>query len=145
MYKQLFLTLFLLIFCTPSWSETLTMDDLVKRDGVYYKRFTKVPFTGFIHDNENKGRIIEGKKKRTWRYKYIGIGNYKEVDYKDGKRHGLYKIYKNNKLEKKVNYKDGKQHGLYEIYHKNGELYQKGEYNQNKKTRFDTFSFKEYT
>ena len=27
MYKQLFLTLFLLIFCTPSWIETLTMND----------------------------------------------------------------------------------------------------------------------
>ena len=30
----------------PSWG--LTMDDLVEREGIYYKKFTDVPFTGEI-------------------------------------------------------------------------------------------------
>ena len=61
MYKQLFLTLFLLIFCTPSWSETLTMDDLVKRNDLYYKKFTNDPFTGEISGIES-GSLKKGKK-----------------------------------------------------------------------------------
>ena len=37
----------------PSWSETLTMDDLVWRDDLYYKKFTNVPFTGEVSGLEN--------------------------------------------------------------------------------------------
>ena len=55
MYKQLFLTLFLLIFCTPSWGETLTMNDLVERNNLYYKKFTNVPFTVEISGIESGG------------------------------------------------------------------------------------------
>ena len=65
MYKQLFLTLFLLIFCTPSWSETLTMDDLVERNNLYYKKFTNTPFTGKISGIES-GSIKKGKKYGEW-------------------------------------------------------------------------------
>ena len=36
--------IFLVLFSLPSWSETF--DDLVKRNGLYYKKFSQVPFTG---------------------------------------------------------------------------------------------------
>ena len=40
-----FLTiLFISLLSSPSWSETI--DDLVERNGIYYKKFTDVPFTG---------------------------------------------------------------------------------------------------
>ena len=45
------------LLSSPSWSETLTMDDLVERDDLYYKKFTNVPFTGEI------SRIESGKFK----------------------------------------------------------------------------------
>ena len=34
----------LMFLTSPSWSETF--DDLVERNGLYYKKFTEVPFTG---------------------------------------------------------------------------------------------------
>ena len=46
----------------PSWSETLTMDDLVERNDLYYKKFTNVPFTGEI---SGKKMEILGKVRRT--------------------------------------------------------------------------------
>ena len=38
--------IFISLFSSPSWSET--WDDLVERDGLFYKKFTDVPFTGKI-------------------------------------------------------------------------------------------------
>lgn len=32
----------------PSWGETI--DDLVEREGIYYKKFTDVPFTGKVDE-----------------------------------------------------------------------------------------------
>ena len=62
----------------PSWG--LSMDDLVEREGIYYKKFTDIPFTGKITGNivgtlENGywdglyGKYIEGTI--YWRGKYI--------------------------------------------------------------------------
>ncbi len=35
---------------SPSWGETF--DDLAKREGIYYKKFTEVPFTGKVTGND---------------------------------------------------------------------------------------------
>ena len=45
---SIILILFLSLLSSPSWSETLTIDDLVERDDLYYKKFTDVPFTGVV-------------------------------------------------------------------------------------------------
>ena len=37
--------LFISLLSSPSWSETVTMDDLVRRNGLFYKKFTDVTFT----------------------------------------------------------------------------------------------------
>ena len=66
------LILFLSLLSSPSWTETLTMDDLVERNDLYYKKFTNVPFTGEIS----------------------GIWN---GNYKDGKEEGL-NIYQKKRL-----------------------------------------------
>ena len=44
----------------PSWG--LTMDDLVQRDDLYYKKFTDVPFTGEIDEGLERGNFNNGKK-----------------------------------------------------------------------------------
>ena len=41
-------TLLVSLLYSPSWSESLTMDDLVERDDLNYKRFTDIPFIGLI-------------------------------------------------------------------------------------------------
>ena len=67
------LQIFPLIFFmfSPSWSETMTMDDLVERNNLYYKRFSFVPYTGGIsgyrveggEELSEKGSFRKGKKK----------------------------------------------------------------------------------
>ena len=44
--KQTLLTLCLILFALLSWGEI--MDDLVERDGLFYKKFIQTPFTGEI-------------------------------------------------------------------------------------------------
>ena len=38
----------ILLFPALAFGEEVTLDDLVERDGLYYKKFTNVPFTGDV-------------------------------------------------------------------------------------------------
>ena len=40
--------LFVSLLSSPSWGDGISFDDLVERGGLYYKKFTDVPFTGNI-------------------------------------------------------------------------------------------------
>ena len=84
---SIILILFLSLLSSLSWSETLTIDDLVQRDGLFYKKFTNVPFTGKVTGKE-QGSIIDGKKEGEWFY-YWDNGNLNEKGFwKDGKLFG---------------------------------------------------------
>ena len=52
---------FILLTSSVSWSESLTIDDLVIRNDLYYKKFTNDPFTGEISGIEN-GSLKNGNK-----------------------------------------------------------------------------------
>ena len=41
--------------------ETVDWDDLVERDGLFYKKFTDVPFTGEV-TGQKQGRLKNGEK-----------------------------------------------------------------------------------
>ena len=58
-------TLLLTLLVSPILAEALSMDDLVKRDGLYYKKFTDVPFTGEVF-GKKKGSLKSGKKNGKW-------------------------------------------------------------------------------
>ena len=106
---SIILILFLSLLSSPSMSETLTMDDLVERDGLYYKKFTDIPFTG---ETTGKG----------------------EGSFKDGKRVGKWVFYfDNGQLRQKSEYKDGKAVGEWIHYWDNGQLWYKGVYKDGKK------------
>ena len=53
--------LFILLTSSVSWDETITTDDLVQRNDLYYKKFTNDPFTGEIYGIQN-GSVKNGKK-----------------------------------------------------------------------------------
>jgi antitoxin component YwqK of YwqJK toxin-antitoxin module len=106
-YVALFL--FSVMFLSPNVVLSETMDDLVEREGLYYKKFTDVPFTGKVTGVE-QGSFNNGKKDGPW----IGY-------------------HKNGQLFDKVDYKNGKQDGPYVGYHKNGQLWEKGDYRNGKK------------
>jgi antitoxin component YwqK of YwqJK toxin-antitoxin module len=54
-----------LIFLTPNVVLSETFSDLVKREGLYYKKFTEVPFTGKI-TGILQGSFKNGKKEGAW-------------------------------------------------------------------------------
>ena len=86
--------LFMSLLSSPSWS--LTFDDLVKRDGLYYKKFTDAPFTGKVTGDEH-GTM----KNRKW--------------------DGAWVVYwSNGQLFEKGNYKNGVRDGARVYYHEDG-------------------------
>ncbi|MEK9669684.1 MAG: hypothetical protein VW421_01625 [Gammaproteobacteria bacterium] len=103
---------FLLIFLFISAASLAeSMGDLVKRDGLYYKKFTDVPFTGKIDEQSHKGSMKNGNRVGGW------------VEYRD-----------NGQLRAKGFYNDnGQYEGLWEWYWENGQLMEKGEYRNGKK------------
>jgi len=59
--------LFISLLTSPSWSETVSVDELVTNpsDGLVYKKFTSVPFTGSTIPTSYsplKGSYKKGKK-----------------------------------------------------------------------------------
>ena len=107
--KRILAPILLLTLLFPSLAYGETMGDLVKRDGIHYKKFSTVPFTG----------KTTGKTQGTFR---------------NGKRVGPWVFYHDNgQLEFKGTYKDGKENGPWVFYHDNGELWFKGTYKDGKK------------
>jgi antitoxin component YwqK of YwqJK toxin-antitoxin module len=97
-----------MVLLLPALALGETMDDLVNRDGLYYKNFTDVPFTGKIVDYHPNGQL---RSKGTS---------------KDGKLDGPWvSYYDNGQLNRKGNYKDGKKDGLWVFYGENGQLLSK--------------------
>ena len=115
--KKLLITFFTVLFClTSSVGWSLEYKDLVKRDGIYYKSFTDVPFTGEI-TGKKRGSFKSGKMDDSWiAYWWNGQLNFKG-DYKNGKRDGSWVSYwEDGQLWKKGNYKNGNREGLWLIY-----------------------------
>ena len=78
-----------------------TINELVSRDGLYYKKLSDVPFTGKTNGSE-------------------------QCQFKNGKKQGLYVSYhRNGQLFQKGHYKNGKQHGEWIAYYESGKLWTK--------------------
>ena len=131
MKKLILITiLFITFLSSPTWSGTLTMDDLVeKKDLLFYKKFSifspldfLYPFTGEISGLQS-GSFKNGKREGLWvSYHKNGKIGIKEI-YKDGKRDGFYEMYyEYGQLLDKGNYKNGKRHGLWEYFNEDGSL-----------------------
>ena len=129
--KILLTIIFLSLLSSPSWSETF--DNLVERDGLYYEKFTDVPFSGKVTGLGN-GSIKNGKREGEWvGYWDDGQLLYKG-NYKNGKEEGEYvRYYSNGQLDFKGNHKNGKREGEWILYWNNGQLYSKRNYKNGKK------------
>ena len=68
--KRLLTPILLLTLLFPIFAIGETMDDLVERDGVNYKKFSDVPFKGKITGYENtyrrEGSFKNGKRYGPW-------------------------------------------------------------------------------
>ena len=85
-------SLLLALFVFPSIAFGETMDDLVKREGLYYKKDTDVPFTGKV-TGQYQGKIRNGKKEGPWVYNWKNGQLYSKGTYKDGKKDGPWVSY----------------------------------------------------
>ena len=69
-----------------------TMMDLVERDGLYYKKFTEVPFTGKI-TGITQGAFRNGKKDGPWVVFHDNGQLRDKGTYKDGEKEGDWVYY----------------------------------------------------
>ena len=129
--KTLITILFISLLSSPSWS--VTIRDLVKRDDLYYEKFTDVPYTGKV-TGEEQGSFRNGEREGTW-VSYWENGQLKDKNnFKNGKREGTSVAYHDDgQLSSKGNYKNGKREGAWIGYHNNGQLNYKGNYKNGKK------------
>ena len=107
----------------PSIAYGETMDDLVKRDGIHYKKFSDVPFTGKV-TGKSQGSLKNGKRVGPW-VTYHDNGQLESKhNYEDGIRHGPWVDYwKSGKLKFKRTYKDGKKVGPWVGYNADGTVW----------------------
>jgi len=85
--KRILASIVLMVLLFPALALGETMDDLVQRDGLYYKNFTDVPFTGNI-TGKTQRTIRNGKEEGPWiHYWDNGQLSWKGT-YKDGKEVG---------------------------------------------------------
>ena len=68
------------------------MDDLVRREGTYYKKFTDVPFTGEV-EGKRQGSFKNGKQEGYWVWYYENGQLLNKGDYKNGKKEGSWEYY----------------------------------------------------
>ena len=107
------------------------MVDLVEREGIYYQKFSDVPFSGKV-TGDAQGSVKNGKRDGDW--VLHESGQLKKGNFKNGKREGTWiSYYDNGQLESKGNYKNGKQEGIWVEYWDDGELSTKGEYKKGKR------------
>ena len=132
--KQFLAPILLLTLLFPALAMGETMDDLVITNGLYYKKYTEVPFTGKV-TGKTQGSFKNGKKHGFW-VEYDRDGRVsKKVSNKNGKENTYveYRYYDNGQLHSKVTYKEGKEDGPWIEYHKNGKLDFKGTYKDGKR------------
>ena len=130
------ITILLCLSASLVWSET--MDDLVMRDNLYYKKFTDVPFTGKVTGNGSsewrksfisKGSFKNGKKNGLWIRYYDNGQLWDKGTYINGKKEGYWIAYfDDGKLWYKGNMRNGNEDGFWIFYFSNGQLHYKGKY-----------------
>jgi hypothetical protein len=130
--KRILAPILLLTILFPALAVGETMDDLVERDGLTYKKFSDVPFTGKVTGN-TQGSFKDGKKHGPWVYYYDNGQLMWKGTYKVGKKDGPWIYYHlNGQLWFKGTFKNGKKDGPYVEYHDNGHLTVKGTYKDGK-------------
>ena len=106
--RHILTTVFLIVLLFPALAFGETIEDLMTKDGLYYRNYYKifigVPFSGMVMGKE-QGSIKNGKEDGPW-----------------------FSYHDNGQLWWKRTYKDGERDGPYIFYHENGQLWKKGTY-----------------
>ena len=105
-------------------TEICDWDDQVITNGLYYKKFTDVPFTGEV-TGEEQGKLKDGKRDGPWVSYYDNGQVWRKGTFKNGKRDGPWIDYHDNgQLWSKGTYKVGKEDGPWFSYKKDGTVWE---------------------
>ena len=109
MMKKL-LTIFCLVLLTSySYSQDVSRNLLVKKDGIVYEIKSDKLFTGTLVEYHDSGQLRV------------------RATFKDGKENGLYEgYYENGQLHFRTTHKNGIPDGLWEGFYENGQLKERG-------------------
>ena len=98
-----------LVFLVSCSQKEVTSDQIVEKQELVYEVNSTTPFTGVIVDYHDNGEL------------------WSSINYKDGKREGLYETYyANGQLQVKETYKNDLQHGEFLLFYENGQVWLKG-------------------
>jgi hypothetical protein len=100
----------LFMFPAVAMGQALDFSDLERRDGIFFKKFTSVPFTGSVTGGI-RGSFTNGKLDGPW------------VEY-----------WGNGQVHSKGSFKSGKPVEMWVTYHENGQLLSQGSFNDGKPT-----------
>ena len=129
-----FVTLFFMIG-TVSICKSETIDELVQREGLFYLKFTDVPFNGEL-EGIQQGLISEGRKQGQWLEFWVTGQLKSKGEYNDGKKTGTWLLfYTNGQLLGKGNYLEDKKDGEWQFYYRDGTINQErsGDYKESNK------------
>lgn len=147
-------TLKLFVFClVPLECWGMSINDIVFRDGLYFQKFSDVPFTGQLDEGLIRGSIKDGKRIGQWVEFWENGQLRSKGNYKNDQFHGHWvRYHENGELDRKRNYrngvldgpsisyfdngqlgcdgsfKDGENHGEWTCYYRNGQLESKSSY-----------------
>ena len=126
--KHILTPILLLVLLFPTLAlgeEVVDWDDLVERDGLLYKKFTDVPFSGKV-TGQRQGMLRNGKEEGPW-VSYYDNGQLSwKGDYKNGIFDGHWvRYWENGELWTKGDYKNGKNVGPWVVYNADGTVIKK--------------------
>ena len=118
---------------------TIQMDEVVKRDDIFYRKFSNIPFSGHIESYHPNGQLkiigdfSSGKKVGNWIEYYLSGIKKSEGQFSNGKKDGLWVYYFLNKnIKEKQYYIEGNKDGLWEKFDVHGTVVQTESYQNGK-------------
>ena len=108
-------------------SDKQILSELVERDGLYYQKFSDVPYSGAVEEEYTfggfrEGRIENGLKEGPWIQWYDNGQIWTKWMYHQGTIEYFERRHENGQLEEVCEYQNGKMHGLFTRYFENGQI-----------------------
>ena len=119
---------------------SIQIDEIVKRDDTFYRKFSNIPFSGHIESYHPNGQLkivgdlLDGRKVGNWIEYYLSGIKKSEGQFANGKKDGPWVYYfLNANIKEKQFFIDGHKDGLWEKFDMHGtvvqtESYQKGKW-----------------
>ena len=118
---------------------SIQMDEIVKRDDTFYRKFSNIPFSGHIESYHPNGQLkiigdlSDGKKVGNWIEYYLSGIKKSEGQFADGKKDGPWLYYfLNANIKEKQFFIDGNKDGLWEKFDVHGTVVQTESYQNGK-------------